>query len=228
MALQQRTAIARRAAFSGRVAPCRPAAASRRGSVKVQSLLREWSPSNKEFIELVLSEFPDKGVATVEEARALYSNGGYTYLDVRSQLEVEEVGKVKDAVNIPFMLVSRKYDPETRERKMVKEPNPDFVRQVEKRFPNKDAAKLLIACADGRQYSIDVLEALDEAGYSNLVGLRGGYYAWFKTFDNKLARRRFGEYAENYSHDGDSGGIHASGAGFEKMDPAEAWRPPVY
>lgn len=49
-----------------------------------------------------------------------------------------------------------------------------------------------------------------------------------RTFDNKLARRRFGEYAENYSHDGDSGGIHASGAGFEKMDPAEAWRPPVY
>jgi hypothetical protein len=37
--------------------------------VKVQALLREWSPSNKEFIDLVLSEFPDKGVATVEEAR---------------------------------------------------------------------------------------------------------------------------------------------------------------
>jgi hypothetical protein len=62
--------------------------------------------------------------------QALYSNGGYTYLDVRSQLEVEEVGKVKDSVNVPFMLVSRKYDPETRERKMVKEPNPDFIRQV--------------------------------------------------------------------------------------------------
>jgi hypothetical protein len=74
MALQQRTAIARRAAFSGRVAPCRPAAASRRGPVKVQALLREWSPTNKEFIDLVLSEFPDKGVATVEEARVSKSN----------------------------------------------------------------------------------------------------------------------------------------------------------
>jgi rhodanese-related sulfurtransferase len=52
--------------------------------------------------------------------------------------------------------------------------------QVEKRFPNKSAAKLLVACADGRQYSIDALEALDEAGYTNIVGLRGGYYAWFK------------------------------------------------
>jgi rhodanese-related sulfurtransferase len=52
--------------------------------------------------------------------------------------------------------------------------------QVEKRFPNKSAAKLLVACADGRQYSIDALEALDEAGYTNIVGLRGGYYAWFR------------------------------------------------
>jgi hypothetical protein len=62
--------------------------------------------------------------------QALYSNGGYTYLDVRSQLEVEEVGKVKDAVNVPFMLASRKYDPETREKKIVKEPNTEFIRQV--------------------------------------------------------------------------------------------------
>lgn len=49
-----------------------------------------------------------------------------------------------------------------------------------------------------------------------------------RTWDNKLQRRRFGEYEENYSHDGDSGGIHASGAGFEKMDPIENWRPTVY
>lgn len=41
------------------------------------------------------------------------------------------------------------------------------------------------------------------------------------TWDNKLQRRRYGEYAENYSHDGDSCGIHSSGAGFEKMDPQE-------
>jgi rhodanese-related sulfurtransferase len=37
-----------------------------------------------------------------------------------------------------------------------------------------------VACANGRQYSIDALEALDEAGYTNLVGLRGGYTAWFR------------------------------------------------
>lgn len=31
-------------------------------------------------------------------------------------------------------------------------------------------------------------------------------------FDNKLARRRTGEYAEAYTHSGDSCGIHSSGA----------------
>lgn len=92
MALQQRTAIARRAAFSGRVAPCIPAAASRRGSVKVQSLLREWSPSNKEFIELVLSEFPDKGVATVEEARVSKRNLSNCSPNVAGHLMASDYG----------------------------------------------------------------------------------------------------------------------------------------
>lgn len=62
--------------------------------------------------------------------QTLYSSGGYTYLDVRTALEVEEVGKVKDSVNIPFMLASRKYDPETRTKKIVKEPNTEFIKQV--------------------------------------------------------------------------------------------------
>lgn len=56
--------------------------------------------------------------------------GGYTYLDVRSALEVEEVGKVSGSVNVPFMLVSREYDPETRTKEIKRDPNPDFVRQV--------------------------------------------------------------------------------------------------
>jgi rhodanese-related sulfurtransferase len=51
---------------------------------------------------------------------------------------------------------------------------------VQKKFPNKDAAKLMIGDSDGRSYAIDVLEALEEAGYSNLVGIKGGYNAWFR------------------------------------------------
>ena len=46
------------------------------------------------------------------------------------------------------------------------------VLQVEKRFPDKDNAKLLVACSNGTAYSIDALEALDEAGYVNIVGLK--------------------------------------------------------
>lgn len=51
--------------------------------------------------------------------------------------------------------------------------------QVQKRFPNKEA-KLLVACSNGTKYSLDVLETLDGAGYVNLVGLKGGYQAWFR------------------------------------------------
>jgi len=57
---------------------------------------------------------------------------------------------------------------------------------------------------------------------------QGGYYAWFRIFDNKLNRRKSGEYAEQYTHDGDSCGIHSSGAGFPRMDPADQWVPPAF
>jgi hypothetical protein len=39
-------------------------------------------------------------------------------------------------------------------------------------------------------------------------------------FDNKLGRRFFGEYAEQYTHDGDSCGIHSSGVLVAKFVPA--------
>jgi hypothetical protein len=58
--------------------------------------------------------------------------------------------------------------------------------------------------------------------------LQGGYYAWFRVFDNKLKRRVMGEYAEQYTHDGDSCGIHSSGAGFDRVDKADMWVPPKY
>ena len=60
------------------------------------------------------------------------------------------------------------------------------------------------------------------------AGAQGGYYAWFRVFDNKLKRRVTGEYAEQYTHDGDSAGIHSSGAGFPRMDAADKWVPPAF
>lgn len=55
-----------------------------------------------------------------------------------------------------------------------------------------------MGCSNGKAYSIDALEALEEAGYENLSFVRGGYNAWFRIFDNKLARRNYGEYQERY------------------------------
>lgn len=62
--------------------------------------------------------------------QALYSNGGYTYLDVRSALEVDEVGKVKDSVNIPFVICTRVYDAQEGKKVIKKEENTEWINQV--------------------------------------------------------------------------------------------------
>ena len=103
--------------------------------------------------------------------QVLYSEDGYTYLDVRPELEVQEVGKVKGSVNIPIMNATRKYDPEQKKKVTQKSPNEAFADMVKKRFPDPET-KLLVACSDGRKYSMDALTALDEAGYVNIAGLK--------------------------------------------------------
>ncbi|KAL4418735.1 hypothetical protein ABPG77_001792, partial [Micractinium sp. CCAP 211/92] len=184
----------------------RPAARQQRAAVAARAMVPEWT--DPQWSAQVLEEFPDKMIATVEEARCLVEKGGYTYLDVRPTLELEEVGKYKQCVNIPLFKAKWQFNSATKKREVKKEENELFIQQVEKRFPNKDTP-LLIGCSDGTTYSIDALEMLDEAGYSTLVGLKGGFYAWFRVFDNKGGRRRSGEYAEQYTHDGDSAGIHS-------------------
>jgi hypothetical protein len=69
-------------------------------------------------------------VCPVSIVQCLYSNGGYTYLDVRSGLEVDEVGKVKDSVNIPFVICTRVWDPQEQKKVVKKENNVDFMAQV--------------------------------------------------------------------------------------------------
>ena len=146
---------------------------------------------------------------------------------MRPALELDEAGKAKGCVNVPIVNAKWVYNAEERKKTVVKSPNDDFLAQVQKRFPKLDTP-LVIGCSDGTTYAIDALVALDEAGYTNLVGLKGGFYAWFRVFDNKGARRRYAEYAEQYTHDGDSCGIHSSGAGFDKVDAIEAWVPPKF
>mmetsp|Transcript_28821 Transcript_28821/g.62626 ORF Transcript_28821/g.62626 Transcript_28821/m.62626 type:complete len:210 (+) Transcript_28821:1-630(+) len=182
---------------------------------------------DEELAAMCAEEFPEKGIANVEEARTLLDQG-WTYLDVRPTLEIEEVGKYRGAVSIPIKNMEKKFNTETREKEYIKTPNDKFVEMVQKKFPDTQA-KLMIGCSDGTAYSMDALIALDEAGYENLVGMKGGYYRWFRTFDNNLRRRRGDGYTEDHmAEGGDSCGIHSSGAGFERVDKIEYWVPPKF
>lgn len=162
----------------------------------------------------------------IPSAQVLTAELDYVYLDVRPTFEYEEAGKVKSSVNIPLKNTKKAFV--DGKKVLTKEDNPAFLAMVQKRFPKLDTP-LMVACSDGKAYSFDALTILEEeGGYTNLACLRGGYYAWFNVFDNKLNRRRNGEYQENYSAEGDSCGIHSSGAGFAKSDKADKWAPPKY
>lgn len=62
--------------------------------------------------------------------QVLFSNDGYVWLDVRSELECDEVGKVKGSVNVPWINVSRVYDAKEGKKVVKKEQNTNFVKQV--------------------------------------------------------------------------------------------------
>lgn len=62
--------------------------------------------------------------------QALTSSLGWKYLDVRSSLELEEVGRIKDSINVPMVNATKKWDSEQQKKVVKKEDNPDFVKQV--------------------------------------------------------------------------------------------------
>merc|ERR1719316_1669282 len=92
--------------------------------------------------------------------------------DVRSAPEHDEEHPTL-SVNIPIINAKRRFNSETKQREYIQTVNEDFIAQVEKKFPDKET-KLIIGCSDGRLRSINALEALDEAGYTNIVGAKGG------------------------------------------------------
>lgn len=189
-------------------------------------MIREYP--DPDYIKEVLAAFPEEQyIANAEEARILFTEGGYKYLDVRPELELDAVGKVKGCINVPLFNSVSKYDPEQKKKVVTKSENPNFVNMVKKKIPDLDTP-IIVACSDGKSYSLDALGELDEAGYTNLVALKGGFYAWYRVWDANLRRRRNGEYAETYTHDGDTCGIHASGAGFARVDAIEKFVPPTF
>lgn len=177
-----------------------------------------------EFIEETLAAFPDDGVADVEQARVLYAEeGGYTFLDVRSKAEYDDDGKVPNAVNIPLIHTQRKWNLSVTpaEMEIIQEANVSFLDEIKAKFPDKES-KLLIACSDGTQRAIQVLMLLDAEGYTNIVGLKGGFIAWNAVFTTKLERRGLNvKYETVYTADGDGMGIHSTGAGFSSVDKVD-------
>ena len=85
-------------------------------------------------------------------------------------------------------------------------------------LPDKEA-NIIVGCSDGRNRTLQALEFLDEMGYTNIVGLRGGYNMWNRQWDAKLRRRNLpGVFKEEYGHGADGCGVHATGASFQNQD----------
>lgn len=104
---------------------------------------------------------PIKQVEPPEAAAILQANRGAVYLDVRTEDEFA-AGHPADAINVPYMFLI----PGNPQQ------NPDFLAVVGKLLP-KDQ-KLVVGCRSGAR-SQRACEALEEAGYTDLVNVRGGY-----------------------------------------------------
>ncbi|PSC72476.1 domain-containing isoform A [Micractinium conductrix] len=139
------------------------------------------------FFQATLQAFPAKAVCDAEEARCLM-DAGYAVLDVRSELESGSKGKLRGSVMIPCVFQRQQFDAAAGQMVIDEQDNPGFLAQVARKFPRKDAP-IIVMCGNGKQFSIDVLEALEEEGYVNLVGMQGGYTNFTRTFDVKLNPR---------------------------------------
>jgi len=178
------------------------------------------------FQAVTIANFPEKAIATPDEARVLWAKAGYDILDVRSDWERSDRGPIKaekGTVNIPLFNARYEYEPSANKKVVKQQANPKFLEQVRARFPSKDA-QIVVMCSDGRRRSMQALELLEGEGYMNLVGMKGGFNYWDEVFDRYLRRRDVGIATEVYNHVDSEGspvagcGIHASGAQFEMMD----------
>jgi hypothetical protein len=106
--------------------------------------------------------------------QVLFSSGGYTFLDVRSEAEVEDSGKVRGSVNVSMVRARKVYSPEAQKKLVASEPvDPeDWIAQVAKRFPNRGTPLLVGGSADGRHLVLEALQALEDKGYTNIVKLK--------------------------------------------------------
>ena len=164
-------------------------------------------------------------VANFEQGRVLWDDG-WVFLDIRNDQEREFFGKlphppkgtiggVSEVVvvsgpeceaDIPLVTsTGYRFDSAAGGKVFQNQRvNENFLSEVEKRFPDKKAAKIVVVCSDGRQRSVHALDMLDEAGYEKLVLLKGGFNLYNRGWDGKLKRRMpHGEFCSDYGKPGD-------------------------
>lgn len=149
-------------------------------------------------------------VADVEQSRVLWDHG-YDVLDVRDEHEIEffgdfpnpppgTIGGVFETIvvsgpnkvrAIPIVKTTGyRFDGEAGGKVFAnKTRNRGFEEAVVTAFPNKDDAKIIVSCSDGRQRAVAALEALEQLGYKNLVLLKGGFNLYNRHWTKKLGRR---------------------------------------
>ena len=138
---------------------------NRRGLVHASSSSSSSSSSSPNAQKLLVK--PQKALELIQSQK-------YAYVDVRTKHEFETVGHHKNSTCIPYF-VSMGPPPEV---------NPDFIKEVEMKFPRKDCP-LLIGCAAGGR-SAKASATLREAGYTNIADLEGGFKAWASEFGDMI------------------------------------------
>tara|TARA_B100000686_G_scaffold278708_1_gene298881 strand:- start:189 stop:629 length:441 start_codon:yes stop_codon:yes gene_type:complete len=99
----------------------------------------------------------------VQEAHQMQSEGGYTYVDVRSVMEFEQ-GHAEGAHNVPLL----HRDVQTGQMA----PNVDFLVVMQANYASD--AKLLIGCQVGGR-SARAAQLLAAQGYTDVVNVKGGF-----------------------------------------------------
>ena len=114
---------------------------------------------------------PNVPLVSPEEAQRLLEQG-YTYVDVRSELEFA-AGHAPGAVNIPLQRVvgDRLVD------------NPEFMHVISRRFRTTDP--LVLGCRTGGRSHVAALR-MEHAGFHRMVELRHGFEGARDAFGRRL------------------------------------------
>ncbi|XP_055809382.1 rhodanese-like domain-containing protein 10 [Solanum dulcamara] len=121
-----------------------------------------------------------------KEAGTAMEGEGYILLDIRPEWEREKAC-VSGSLHVPLFLKDMDNSPITLLKKWVHfgyiglwtgqnftTINDQFVKQVEQKIPDKDNAKVLVACGEGLRSSM-AISKLHEGEYRNLAWLAGGF-----------------------------------------------------